>query len=248
MSTRAPGAAWQREDVAAGFLDERRRLIPLWDVQEELARRLITRGGRRIDRFCDLGAGDGGFAELVMEAHPGSTCVLVDFSEPMLRAAETHLGDKRDRCRVVRADLSTPEWLEALPSGERYDAVVSRLCIHHLPDERKRRLYGEAFALLDPGGLFLNWEHVSAGGLAEGMFEEYFVQRLLDAELEREQPRPPEEVRRSYDDAHDEDILAPAEAQCEWLREVGFEDVEVFFKLPELAIFGGVKQQLRREA
>ena len=31
------------------------------------------------------------------------------------------------------------------------------------------------------------------------------------------------------------------EVQCEWLREVGFEDVDVFFQMPEMAIFGGVK-------
>ena len=50
-------------------------------------RRLMTRGGRQVRRFCDLGAGDGGFAELVMDAFPESTGVLVDFSEPMLAAA-----------------------------------------------------------------------------------------------------------------------------------------------------------------
>jgi SAM-dependent methyltransferase len=242
VSAAGPGAAWQREDVATGFIDERRRLIPLWDVQEELTRRLITREGRRIERFCDLGAGDGGLAELVMDAHPGSTCVLVDFSEPMFAAAETRLASKRDRCELVRGNLGDPGWRDALPSRDgRFDAVVSRLCIHHLPDERKRALYREVFDLLAPGGLFLNWEHVSVGGLAEGMFEEYFCETLLAAEQERENPRSAEEVRASYDDAADEDILAGAEDQCEWLREVGFERVDVYFKLTELAIFGGVK-------
>jgi tRNA (cmo5U34)-methyltransferase len=234
-----PGSAWQQEYVVTGFIEDRRKLIPLFDVQEELVRRLITRGGRRISRFCDLGAGDGGFAELVMNAYPESTCVLIDFSEPMLAAAEERLTSKRGRWEIVRGDLSKPEWLRQLPVGDRYDAIVSRLCIHHLPDERKRRLYEEAFALLEPGGVFLNWEHVSTGGLAEGLFEEYFVERLLEAEREREDPRSPEEVIRSYDDAADEDILCDAEEQCKWLREIGFDKVDVYFKLPELAIFGG---------
>jgi tRNA (cmo5U34)-methyltransferase len=234
-----PGAAWRQEHVATGFIEDRRKLIPLFDVQEELVRRLLTRGGRRIRRFCDLGAGDGGFADLVMDAHPESTAVLVDFSEPMLAAAEERLEDKRGRWEILRADLSKDEWLRKLPKSNRYDAVVSRLCIHHLPDDRKRRLYEEAFGLLAPGGVFLNWEHVSTGGLAEGLFEQYFVERLLAAEREREHPRPPEEVIRSYDDAADEDILCDPETQCEWLREIGFEKVDVYFKLPELAIFGG---------
>ena len=34
-------------------------------------------------------------------------------------------------------------------------------------------------------------------------------------------------------------ILAPVEAQCQWLREIGYTDVDCFFKLFEIAIFGG---------
>jgi SAM-dependent methyltransferase len=241
VTSTTPGSAWKNAHVATGFIDERRKLIPLWDAQEELARRLFTRNGRRIERFCDLGAGDGGFAELVMDAHPGSTCVLVDFSEPMMAAAKERLATKGGRWELVRGDLAQASWLDALPDGERFDAVISRLCIHHLPDERKRRLYEETFELLAPGGLFLNWEHVWTGGLAEGLFEEYFVERLLEAEREHEHPRPSEDVLRSYDDAADDDILLDPETQCEWLREIGFEQVDVYFKLPELAIFGGQK-------
>ena len=80
MSSASPGAAWKKDDVATGFIEDRRRLIPLWDEQEELVRRLISRCGRQIHRLCDLGAGDGGFAHLVMEVNPHATAVLVDFS------------------------------------------------------------------------------------------------------------------------------------------------------------------------
>lgn len=34
-------------------------------------------------------------------------------------------------------------------------------------------------------------------------------------------------------------ILAPVELQCEWLREIGFEDVDCYFKVFEFAVFGG---------
>ena len=128
-----PGAVWQQEDIVTGFIDERRKLIPLFDVQEDLVRRLMTRGGRRVHRFCDLGAGDGGFAELVMDTFPGSTGVLVDFSEPMLTAAQRRLAGSEERWQLVRGDLSTPAWRDGLPAGDTYDAVVSRLAIHHLP-------------------------------------------------------------------------------------------------------------------
>jgi SAM-dependent methyltransferase len=236
-----PGSVWQQQEVVTGFIDERRKLIPLFDVQEDLVRRLMTRGGRQVHRFCDLGAGDGGLAELVMDTFPGSTGVLVDFSEPMLAAAKRRLAGKEERWQIVRGDLSAPAWRDGLPSGDRYDAVVSRLAIHHLPDERKRALYREAFDLLEPGGLFLNWEHTETGGLAEGLFDEFFRERMIEAEREHVHPRSDAEVVRSYDDAADEDILLDPETQCDWLREIGFEQVDTYFKLPGLAVFGGAK-------
>ena len=36
-------------------------------------------------------------------------------------------------------------------------------------------------------------------------------------------------------------ILAPVETQCAWLREIGFQDVDCFFKAFELCVFGGRK-------
>jgi len=160
----------------------------------------------------------------------------------MLEAAEKRLAIKAGRWEIVEADLSQSEWVRRLPEGGPFDAVVSRLAIHHLPDKRKRSLYAEVFDLLAPAGLFMNWEHVLTGGLAEGLFDRYFRERLLEAEQERENPRSPEEVMRSYGDAADDDILCDPETQCAWLREIGFDKVDVYFKLPELAIFGGEKR------
>jgi tRNA (cmo5U34)-methyltransferase len=239
---RRPGEVWQQEEVVTGFIDERRKLIPLLDVQEDLVRRLITRGGRHVRRFVDLGAGDGGFAEMLLDLYPESSGVLVDFSGPMLAAAKQRLAGKPGRWEIVNGDLASPGWRDGLTDREQFDAVVSRLAIHHLPDERKQALYAEAYELLEPGGIFLNWEHVETAGLAEGLFDEFFRERMIEAEQERENPRPPEEVVRSYDDATDDDILRDPESQCKWLREIGFEKVDVYFKLPGLSIFGGQKR------
>ena len=38
-----------------------------------------------------------------------------------------------------------------------------------------------------------------------------------------------------------DNILAPVEQQCLWLRDIGFADVDVFWKWFELALFGGRK-------
>jgi len=242
VSGAVPGAAWLRPEIATAFVESRRALIPLIDGQDELVRRLITRGDRSVERFLDLGAGGGAFAALVMDVQPESTGVLVDFSEPMAEAAREQLAGYAGRWEYRLADLSRPGWADGLPAG-RYDAILSGFCIHHLPDERKRALYREAHDLLEPGGLFLNWEHVSARGLGDGMLEEWMVDNLIAAEREREHPRPADEVVREYLFAADDDILADPHVQCGWLREAGFEAVDVFFQVPEIAIFGGVKAE-----
>ncbi len=236
----APGACWQQERIVAGFVCDRRALIPLIDAQEDVVRTLLTRGERAVRRFCDVGAGAGAFAEVVMDTHPGATGVLVDFSEPMAAAARERLAARAGRWEYVLADLDSPRWREALPGGS-YDAVVSGFCIHHLPDARKRALYRECFELLAPGGLFVNWEHVSAGALVEGILEEQMIERLLAAERSRPDPRPREVLVRDYCDAAEQDILQDAETQCGWLRGIGFADVDVYFKVEELAIIAGVK-------
>jgi hypothetical protein len=50
-------------------------------------------------------------------------------------------------------------------------------------------------------------------------------------------------VAQTYYDRPDKaaNILAPVEVQCEWLREIGFDDVDCYLKIFELAVFGGRK-------
>ena len=38
-----------------------------------------------------------------------------------------------------------------------------------------------------------------------------------------------------------ENIVTLVEEQCAWLREIGYQDVDCYFKLLELAVFGGRK-------
>lgn len=229
-------SAWKQGEVAAAYLD-RRAAIPLWSEQGDVVQRLLSRSPRPITRFVDLGTGDGLLAALALEACPGSRAMLVDFSRPMLDAAAERLGDTR-RWDAVEADLSSGRWLDSLPPGP-YDAVVSSFCIHHLEHPRKRELYEEVFELLAPGGLFLNWEHVSAGQLTRGMFDESMVDGLVRLQPDRDV----EDVSREYRERPDarENKLLDVDTQCEWLREIGFHEVDVYFKWIELAIFGGTK-------
>ena len=48
-------------------------------------------------------------------------------------------------------------------------------------------------------------------------------------------------IEAAYYQDKKENIPAPVESQCQWLRETGFQEVDCFFKTFELALFGGRK-------
>jgi SAM-dependent methyltransferase len=236
----SPGAAWQRHELVGEFLDQRGAVMPLIDVQEDLVRRIFERHGRPIERFLDVGSGDGAMSELLLGLEPTAEAVLVDFSEPMLERAERRLGASAGRWQAARGDLSDPTWPGALPPG-RYDAAISAFAIHHLPPECKRAVFGELFELLAPGALFVNMDYVSVRGTLEGLWDEQIVANAVRAERERGGVRSREQIERELLADDEDDRPDSAEDQLDWLRGAGFEDVELHFKWAEAAIFAGLK-------
>ncbi|MFQ5646590.1 MAG: methyltransferase domain-containing protein, partial [bacterium] len=124
-------------------------------------------------------------------------------------------------------------WVDSINNKEApYDVIVSGLCIHHQPDERKLQIYREIFGLLKPGGIFLNLEHVSSSSKwLEEIFDDFFVDAVYDFNKGKYKDR--EEVARELLNSPERDanILAPLELQCRWLQECGFEDVDCYFNV-----------------
>jgi SAM-dependent methyltransferase len=162
--------------------------------------------------------------------------VLVDFSQPMLTRARVNLAGYAGRWQAVTGDLNDPAWPDALPGG-RYDAVVSGLAIHHLPSERKRTLFAEILALLEPGGMFVNMDYVTVDGPLRGLFDEQMLANAVRADRERGGTHSEHEL----DLEDDHDLPDRVEDQLRWLRDAGFEQVEVHFKWAEAAVYGGMR-------
>jgi tRNA (cmo5U34)-methyltransferase len=235
-----PGAVWQRRDVAEGFLEHRRQVLPLLEIQEDLIVRLLARGEREVVRFLDLGSGDGATSELLLDASPRVTGVLVDLSPPMLERAAVRLERFPGRWQALRGDLAGEGWAAALPAG-RYDAVVSSFAIHHLAPAEKRGLFADLLELLEPGGMFLNMDIVTVAGPLQGLFEEEMANNHLRAQREQGGGRSDTEIEHEFHagfDSDDEDQPDSAEQQVSWLADAGFANPEIHFKWGEAAIYG----------
>ena len=170
-----------------------------------------------VERILDLGTGDGHLLALLRVDRPNANGVALDVSPAMLSAARERFRDD-ENVTVFEHDLETP-----LPDLGRFDAIVSSFAIHHLPDERKSTLYSEIHAALSPGGVFCNLEHVAP-------VSEELHRRFLDALG----------ITAKAEDPSNQ--LARREAQLDWLREVGFRDVDRHWEWLELALLAGVKE------
>jgi tRNA (cmo5U34)-methyltransferase len=199
---------WSDPERVAEYLA---REIPYRDVAERM---LLEALPERVERFLDLGTGDGRLLALLHERHPEAEGIGIDASRPMLdRAAERFAGDP---LIVVREhDLADP-----LAAPAPLDVVVSALAIHHLSHERKRALFKEIHALLTLGGAFVNLDLVAS---PTPELHECFRRA----------------IGREADDPTDH--LAGLCEQLGWLREAGFEQVDCRFKWLELVLIVAVR-------
>jgi len=204
---------WQSAAHAGAYL-ERADQVPHRSAGEAA---LLEEIPTDVGRVLDLGSGDGRLLELVLRARPKATGVALDFSPLMLERLRTRFAGS-PAVEIVPHDLSEP-----LPMLGTFDAVVSSFAIHHVDHERKRQLYGEIGQVLRDGGVFCNLEHVASASA-------YGHARFLAA------------MGTSPEEEDPSNKLLDVHTQLEWLREIGFADVDCYWKWRELALLVGFKR------
>lgn len=215
---------------AASYDSERRRLVPCFDAFYGAAAELVARFCPSSPRILDLGAGTGILSLAIVERVGTARLQLLDASAEMLERAAIRLS-------AWRPELLVRPLTGDLPGGP-FDAVVSALAIHHLSEDEKRGLFGRILGVLSPGGIFINAEQVVGGSRRlQGLFEATHLdeaRRLGSSEAEIEGAI--ERMRH--------DRCATVADQIAGLTEVGFVDVECFFRWFRFAVFGGWRPEL----
>ena len=130
-------------DICAGFMGT--------GVNRPNSRMVVEMAGIKPgDRVLDVGCGTGSLT-LTAKGYSGASGSVcgIDASPEMVDAARKKAT--RSGSEVV-FEVGLIEQLN-FPAAS-FDVVISRLVIHHLPDDLKRRGFAEIFRVLKPGGLF----------------------------------------------------------------------------------------------
>jgi len=204
-------------------------------------------------RVLDVGVGGGALSQEILTHFPNAQIVCQDFSEIMLGHARQHLAKFANQVIFVQSDLSTPGWIKSI-SGT-FDAVATSLVMHTVPG-RVKDIYQEIFNIVKTNGCFTIGDNIFTPGPT--MRKVYMKMRLdnLRKALNGEKgiEANPEEIerrmqirqhRRSGEDQ--ERVRNPLrtnltlESQLEWLKAVGFNEVDCPWKEMQRAVIVGIK-------
>lgn len=171
--------------------------------------------------ILDLGAGSGIVEEMIFGQIPKARVIGVDSSAAMIRLAHDRLRGYENRYRIIRHDLEELATLD-LPEDE-YGIVISVQALHHLSDDRKKRLFAFVRETLRENGLFLLLDR-----LAENTPALYSCYRSLWRRQERVYRIRISAARETYEEHAEklsakQDHPASLKQHLVWLREAGFD-------------------------
>jgi tRNA (cmo5U34)-methyltransferase len=238
--------AWSENDSAL-FVEMGRVMIPRRDEIERTLVSLIPAGEEDMFAFVDIAAGSGWLSAALLTRFPRATAIVLDATETMLAEAVRNLAAFPGRFSTARFKLEEPDWEARLPGGVR--AFVSSLAIHHLDGSGKQELFERLFTRLAPGGALLIADIVQPGS----EWARRYAAQEWDAAVRAQSlaisgaPDIWEFFdRERWNILHHPDPMdmpSPIAEQVRWLREAGFQGVDVFWAYAGHAVYGGYRPE-----
>jgi tRNA (cmo5U34)-methyltransferase len=233
-------SAWAQEEFSKDFLEKA-------DIYIQERRKMISSMSslfsfyfkkKRDIHILDLGCGDGVLTQELLGKDETIIATLVDGSLTMLQKAKERLMAYSG---VHFIHGSFQDLLTGTISLQNYDFCVSSFAIHHLEMKEKNNLFRYIYEHLNAEGHFVNIDVVLSP--SQGLEEWYFsiwrewmqhMQNQLNLKDES-----PEDIIRRYKDPSSMNKPDTLEAQLKALREIGFRDVDCYYKNGIFAVFGG---------
>ena len=182
-------------------------------------------------KILDLGCGTGNITLKILERFPEAKITCLDLSENMIEIAKNKLSDY-DNVDYIIGDFTTTE------ITEKYDAIVSSLALHHIPnDKEKEIMYKAIYEALNTGGVFYNADVIEANSkYNKKLNNQVSIQDMkLNGVTE-------EEIREHKGKRDANDIPTTIYNHIKMLENVGFKEIDVIWKYYSNAVYGGSKK------
>jgi tRNA (cmo5U34)-methyltransferase len=205
--------------------------VPYYDEMTDiLVNHLIFKKTKNL-KIIDIGCGTGNIACKIKKQFPRAKIKCVDIAEKMIKIA----GKKLSSFSGIEFEIADFAKFEF---SEKYDAVVSSLALHHIDsDKTKIAFYEKIYRALKKGGIFINADIVLS---SSPFFQQENMKNWERFLLKSYNIR---HVRKMWLARYkDEDRPASLLLQLEWLRKIGFKDVDVFWKYYNFSVYGGRKR------
>ncbi len=229
-----PEFSKEYRDNADVYIADRRKML---DIMKSFYSYFIA--GKGNSRVLDLGCGDGILTDNLLEADPSIAATLVDPSPDMLSKAKERLAGFSN-IRTVNASFQ--ELIEQDLLQENYAFIVSSFAIHHLIMNEKRLLFRGIFERLSEGGYFMHIDTFlpptdSLEDWYFHMWSQWVEEKRIELDLEGDLFS---DLTRRYKDA-DENKPDTLEDQMSALKDIGFREVDCYYKYGIFAVYGGRK-------
>ncbi|MEG4589659.1 class I SAM-dependent methyltransferase [Microcoleus sp. MOSTC5] len=217
-----------------------RRLLPKYDEMLDVLTACIASANHRI---LELGCGTGELTLKILQRYPSAEIVAVDYSPRMLDFARAKIESAGYAARWTGIEMDFGEWANnpnlSSSLGDKFNACISSLAIHHLEDEMKLKLFQRIRESLNTGGCFWNADPLLAESAAmKDIYQAAREDWALNQGETLAQIRANVGTSVSYGYSNP-DRLATLSAHLEMLVSSGFETVAVPWKYYGMAVFGG---------
>ncbi|MBN1384196.1 MAG: class I SAM-dependent methyltransferase [Elusimicrobia bacterium] len=207
------------------------RLIPYYPQMLDALVTSIPFPENKKIKVIDLGCGTGTVSKKVKEKYPSSRIHCIDIAKNMIEIAKHKLSNYPD-ITYENADLSKYSFTNS------YDVVLSSLTLHHLvTDDDKINFYTKIYHALNSNGIFYNADNVIGSNepIQENNmihWKEFMQKTVSVEEIEKK-------WIRKY---NEEDRPAKLINQLNWLKDIGFVNIDVIWKYYNFAVYGGLKK------
>ncbi len=218
------------EEEAKGYDELILKLIPHYKGMIKSLISSIPFEDSKSIKVLDLGCGTGNITAEVKKRYTNAHVTCIDLAEHMIDIARFKLTEYND-IKYKVGDL------RHIPFDNDYDLIISSLALHHLQtDEEKIAVYHKIYNSLKEGGVFYNADNVLASSkYLENVSIEHWKEFMRKTITEKE-------IKEIWlPTYYEEDYPAPLIKHLDWLREIGFKEVDVTWKYVMGAVFGGVK-------